>query len=119
MVLGHQGNRLFPAYTGTGVRHESFERAGIDVDFVNRRNENALVSFLKMPNGFVARTRKLTDHEVFFRSNFYRKLVAPMGQGHFMTLKLDSHVIAGRSSYSRSRPIQSWRRPRMIRSSRR
>ncbi|EAQ23730.1 helix-turn-helix transcriptional regulator [Roseovarius sp. 217] len=95
MVLGHQGNRLFPAYTGTGVRHERFERAGIEVDFVNRRNENALTSNAKMPNGFVGRTRKLADHEVFFSSNFHRTLMAPMGQGHFMTLKLDSHSDRG------------------------
>ncbi|SEN70774.1 DNA-binding transcriptional regulator, CsgD family [Roseovarius tolerans] len=95
MVLGHQGNRLFPAYTGTGVRHERFERAGIECDLVNRRNENALASLVTMPNGFVARTRKLTDPEVFFSSNFHRTLMAPVGQGHFMTLKLDSHSDRG------------------------
>lgn len=95
MVLGHQGNRLFPAYTASGVRHARFERAGIEVDFVNHRNENALMSNSKMPNGFVGRTRKLTDHEEFFSSNFHRTLMAPVGQGHCMTLKLDSHSDRG------------------------
>ena len=91
MVLGHQGNKFFPAYAGTGVVHEPFKRADIEVDIVNLRNENVLEAYLTSPNGFIARTRKQIDPEVFFRSNFHRSLIAPSGHGHFMCLKLDSH----------------------------
>lgn len=44
--------------------------------------------FLALPAGFVARSRKFLGDEAFRATEVYREVLAPMGFGHFMQMKL-------------------------------
>ena len=44
--------------------------------------------FLALPPGFVARSRKFMGDEAFHATQVYREVLAPMGFGHFMQMKL-------------------------------
>jgi DNA-binding CsgD family transcriptional regulator len=47
-------------------------------------------AWMALPNGFVARTRKLSDEETYMKSYVYRKTLAPAGFRHVIHIKLDS-----------------------------
>ncbi|MEE4213271.1 MAG: hypothetical protein V2I43_28840, partial [Parvularcula sp.] len=48
-------------------------------------------AFLTLPPGFVVRSAKFFGDEAFHATRLYRKVLQPIGFGHFMQMKLGHH----------------------------
>lgn len=91
VVFVHENDQLLPAYTGGGVLPEALTQDRFNVDFNNLDGNNALAALLTSQDGFIARSSRFIDPEIYRASRFYKELVEPFGYGQYMTIKLDSH----------------------------